>query len=219
MKPDHFGIAGLRNRYHVCLSPDPGPHHAEETKMNKMSAGQYDGVAERAELLVGQPDVESALDRMAEQVTERLAGTDPVVLAVMTGGIVVTGLLLPRLDFQLRLEYIHATRYRNTTRGGALEWRHRPTEAIRGQHVLVVDDIFDEGVTMEAIVDACRDDGAAEVQSAVLVEKLRARDCTYRPDVIGMEIPDRYVMGYGLDYKSYFRNAAGIYAVADADCH
>jgi len=186
--------------------------------MNKMSAGQYDGVAERAELLVGQPDVESALDRMAEQVTERLAGTDPVILAVMTGGIVVTGLLLPRLDFQLRLEYIHATRYRNTTRGGALEWRHRPTEAIRGQHVLVVDDIFDEGVTMEAIVDACREDGAAEVQSAVLVEKLRPRDCAYRPDVIGMEIPDRYVMGYGLDYKSYFRNAPGIYAAADEDC-
>jgi hypoxanthine phosphoribosyltransferase len=81
-----------------------------------------------------------------------------------------------------------------------------------------VDDIFDEGVTMEAMVDACREDGAAEVQSAVLVEKLRARGCTYRPDIIGMEIPDRYVMGYGLDYKSYFRNAAGIYAAADEDC-
>lgn len=186
--------------------------------MNKMSPAHYDGVAERAERLAGQAEVEAALDRMATEITDRLAGTDPVVLAVMTGGIIVTGLLLPRLDFQLRLDYLHATRYRNTTRGGELEWRHRPSEAVRGQQVLVVDDILDEGVTMEAIIAACREDGAAGVHSAVLVEKLRARDCAYRPDVVGLTIPDRYVMGYGLDYKGYFRNALGIYAAADQDC-
>ena len=135
----------------------------------------------------------------------------------LTGGVVTAGILLPRLQFPLRLSYVHATRYREGTRGGTLEWKYRPSEIIRGEHVLVVDDIFDEGVTMQEIVDACREDGAASVTSAVLVEKLRARDCVYRPDVVGLTAPDRYLMGYGLDYKSYFRNADGIYAAADQD--
>jgi hypoxanthine phosphoribosyltransferase len=117
----------------------------------------------------------------------------------------------------LRLSYVHATRYREGTRGGTLEWKYRPTEAIRGEHVLVVDDIFDAGVTLEAIVKACCADGAASVTSAVLVEKMRQRKCDYRPDVVGLTAPDRYLMGYGLDYKSYFRNADGIYAAAAQD--
>jgi hypoxanthine phosphoribosyltransferase len=135
----------------------------------------------------------------------------------MTGGIIATGLLLPRLDFALRLDYAHATRYRGDTSGGRIEWRHRPAAAVRGEHVLVIDDIFDEGLTMEAIVDACIEDGAASVVSAVLVEKERERPCDYRPDIVGVRVPNRYVMGYGLDYKSYFRNADCILAASEHD--
>ncbi len=185
--------------------------------MNKISAEQYRGVAQRAECLVDAQGVEHAFGRMAEEIAAVLGGKDPLVLCVLTGGVVTAGFLLPRLDFALRFEYIHATRYRDTTRGGELEWRHRPSEQIRGEHVLVVDDIFDEGVTMAAIVDACREDGAASVRSAVLVEKDRKRACPYRPDFVGLRLPDRYLMGFGLDYKGYFRNAHGIYAAADID--
>jgi hypoxanthine phosphoribosyltransferase len=182
-----------------------------------MTPEQYQGVRERSELLVDRAGVDAALDRMAASVTDVLADKDPLVLCVVTGGIVTAGLLLPRLDFALRLEYVHASRYRDATSGGALHWLHRPSDAVRGEHVLVVDDIFDEGVTMAMIVDACHQDGAASVHSAVLTEKSRARDTDYRPDIVGLVLPDRYVMGYGLDYKSYFRNAPGIYAAADED--
>jgi hypoxanthine phosphoribosyltransferase len=185
--------------------------------MNKMTAEQYQAIAGRAECLVSAAEVEQALQAMATEISRQLAGKDPLVLAVMTGGIVATGLLLPRLDFALRLDYVHATRYREGTRGGEIEWRHRPSEAIRGEHVLVIDDIFDEGLTMETIVKACDEDAAASVVSAVLVEKTRQRDCQYRPDIVGLQVPDRYVMGYGLDYKSYFRNADCILAAAPAD--
>jgi hypoxanthine phosphoribosyltransferase len=185
--------------------------------MNKMSGSDYQAVAERSECLVPHAEVEAALTRMSEAIGSRLAGLDPIVLSVMTGGIVATGLLLPRLDFALRLDYVHATRYRGGTRGGAIEWRHRPSEVVRGEHVLVVDDIFDEGLTMEMIVKACLEDGAASVVSAVLVEKLRERECAYRPDIVGLQVPDRYVMGYGLDYKHYFRNANCILAASDED--
>jgi hypoxanthine phosphoribosyltransferase len=182
-----------------------------------MSRDRYDGVAARSELLVSGEEVEAALDRMAESVSQVLADKDPLVLCVMTGGIIPVGRLLPRLGFQLRLDYVHATRYRGATRGAELKWLHHPAEAVRGEHVLVVDDILDEGFTLEAIVHACRRDGAASVRSAVLVEKERPRTCAYKADFVGVKVPDRYLYGYGLDYMGYFRNAPGIYAVADAD--
>ncbi|MFZ0789960.1 MAG: hypoxanthine-guanine phosphoribosyltransferase [Chromatiaceae bacterium] len=181
----------------------------------KLPPETYGAVAGRAELLVSPQIMNEALDRMAEAITARLAGKDPLILCVLSGGVIATGLLLPRLQFQLRLDYVHATRYRGTTRGGDLHWRYRPSDSIRGEQVLIVDDILDEGVTLEAVVRACEEDGAAGVHTAVLVAKQRAH--RREADFVGVEVPDRYLFGYGLDYKGYFRNAAGIFAVADSD--
>jgi hypoxanthine phosphoribosyltransferase len=183
----------------------------------KISRPDYDAIAVRAELLVPPQALEQALDRMAGEIAAALQDKDPLVLCVVTGGIVVVGRLLPRLRFPLRLDYVHATRYQGTTRGGDLHWLHRPSAAIRGEHVLVVDDILDEGVTLDRVVCACREDGALSVHSAVLVEKERARSVAIAADFVGVRVPDRYLIGYGLDYHSYFRNADGIFAVADQD--
>jgi len=183
----------------------------------KMTPQEYDSVAARARLLVSREAIEQALDRMAAEITNALAGKDPLVLCVMTGALIVVGRLLPRLGFQLRLDYLHPTRYRNTTSGGDLAWLRRPSEAVRGEHVLVLDDILDEGVTLEAAVRACREDGAASVLSAVLVVKDRPRSGDFSVDFLGVRVPDLYVYGCGLDYKGYFRNADGIYAVAAED--
>lgn len=182
-----------------------------------MTRDRYEAVAARAELLVSGEEMEAAIDGMAIAIAQALGEKDPLVLCVMTGGVIPVGRLLPRLDFQLRLDYVHATRYRGATRGAELEWLRRPSAAVSGQHVLVVDDILDEGFTLEAIVQACRADGAVSVHSAVLVEKDRPRVFQGRPDFVGVKVPDRYLYGYGLDYRDYFRNAPGIYAVADED--
>lgn len=181
----------------------------------KMTPEVYRSVAERAELLVPPLVMDKAVDRMAGEISNRLAGSDPLVLCVLTGGIVATGLLLPRLPFQLRLDYVHASRYRGGTRGGELAWHYRPSDAIRGEQVLIVDDILDEGVTLEQVVRACWEDGAAGVQTAVLVAKRRAH--RREADFVGVEVPDRYLYGYGLDYHGYFRNAPGVFGVSSQD--
>jgi hypoxanthine phosphoribosyltransferase len=182
----------------------------------KLTLETYTAVADRADCLVTQEAMEEALERMAETITDRLAGTDPVVLCVMTGGLIAAGRLLPRLNFQLRVNYVHATRYHGTTSGGELAWHYRPSDLLRGEQVLILDDILDAGITLDAIARACREDGAAGVHTAVLVEKERPHACA--ADVVGVVVPDRYVFGYGLDYKGYFRNVPGIFAVADQDC-
>ncbi len=174
-------------------------------------------VLDRADRLFDLGETEAAISRMAGEITEDLAGTDPIVLVVMNGGLIPAGHLLTRLDFPLRLDYIHATRYRGQTRGGTMAWRKRHEQPLEGRTVLIVDDILDEGVTLAEIASVCREERPARLLTAVLCRKRHARHNGFQCDYIGLEVDDRYVFGYGMDYKGYWRNAPGIFALAEAD--
>jgi hypoxanthine phosphoribosyltransferase len=166
-----------------------------------------------ADELYSQREVEQAMDRIAVEITGRLSGEDPIVLSVLNGALIPTGHLLTRLNFPLRQDYVHATRYRGNTDGAELEWIGQPRTSLRDQTVLVIDDILDEGITLAAIVEACREAGAKAVYTAVLVEKLHDRGVGFKADFVGLNVEDRYVFGYGMDYKGYLRNVPAIMAV------
>lgn len=171
---------------------------------------------EGAELLYEPAAVDAALDGMAQAIDAWLVGRDCVVLCMLQGAIVPVGLLLPRLRSPLELDSIHVTRYRNTTRGHDLEWLALPRTPLGGRRVLLVDDILDEGHSLAAADAWCRQQQSAEVQSAVLVEKRHTRkspDIT--ADFVGLDVPDRYVFGYGMDYHGWHRNASGIFALPE----
>ena len=171
-------------------------------------------VLAKAEQLYTAVQVEAALDRMAEEITRDLQDKNPLVLCMMIGAVVVTGKLLTRLNFPLQVDYIHATRYQGATRGGELEQLRLPAALIRNRTVLIVDDILDEGITLKAVVNACRDAGAGAIHTAVLINKLLEHGKQYdQVNFTGLTVPDRYVFGYGMDYKTYLRNCDGIYAV------
>jgi hypoxanthine phosphoribosyltransferase len=178
-----------------------------------INAEQALAVYKKAEQLYSPEDVDAAYDRMSEAITRRLSGTDPIVLCVMNGGLIPAGHLLTRLDFPLWIDYIHATRYRGDTSGGELHWFKSPEVPLDGRSVLIVDDILDEGITLAAIVEACKANGAAEVCTAVLVEKIHARGNGIKADFVGLQTEDHYLFGCGMDYKGYLRNVPGIYAV------
>lgn len=172
-------------------------------------------VLEEADCLLDRPRVEAAIDQMASEISARIGKLKPLVFCVMNGGLIFCGQLLTRLAFPLEVGYLHATRYGRETIGGDLEWQAVPQVEMAGRTVLLVDDILDEGVTLKALVDECLARGARQVLTAVLVDKLHDRKVLpgYRADFTGLEIPDRFVFGYGLDYDGMWRNAAGIYAV------
>lgn len=167
---------------------------------------------DNADLLYDEQSVEKAIDAMAEKINLLLFDRNPLLLCVINGGIVTAGKLLPRLNFPLTVEAIKATRYRNQTSGGDIEWLLTPGEPLAGRTVLIIDDILDEGVTLRAIYDYCHAQGATSIYSAVLVEKLLARPKPVQADFVGLTTEDRYLFGYGMDYKGYLRNAPGIYA-------
>lgn len=171
-------------------------------------------VLAEADCLYTGAQVESALETMAEAINGVLAGREPLVLCVMTGGLVAAGHLLTRFTFPLQLDFVHATRYRGGTSGGSIHWLAEPRTPLGGRTVLLIDDILDEGHTLAAIQDYCRGNGAHQVYTAVLVEKRHARKHPQAAaEFVGLQVEDRYVFGYGMDYKDYLRNAPGIYAV------
>lgn len=180
-----------------------------------ITAAEAQKVYNEAECLFTAQQVQAAMDVMAHDIARVVGGRDPLILCVMTGGIIAVGQLLPRLDFPLQLDYIHATRYAGQTQGGELRWIAKPRVALRGRVVVVIDDILDEGITLAAIVKNCKDEGASEVYSAALVNKRHERKNDFRTDFVGLEVDDRYVFGFGMDYKGYLRNAEGIFAVKE----
>lgn len=177
---------------------------------------QIRDVFAKATCIYSKPEVEQALDEMAEEISAALAESNPLFLCVVVGGIVPLGNLLPRLDFPLEVDYVHATRYRNDIVGKDLVWKAEPSTDLKNRNVVIVDDILDGGVTLQAIVDYCQAKKAKAVYTAVLVDKYDARleNGLKSADFCGLKIENHYVFGYGMDYKGYLRNAPGIYMVA-----
>ena len=169
-------------------------------------------VAAEAECLYSQAQVEAAIDRMAEAIGARLADRAPLLLAVLNGGIVPTTQLVLRLRFPLEIDSIKAGRYQGEIQGSAMRWRHQPDIPVAGRTVLIVDDVLDEGITLAEIRRWCLAEGAEAVYAAVLVDKRLGREKPCRADFVGLEADDRYLFGYGMDYKSYLRNWPGIFA-------
>ena len=182
--------------------------------MNPISAQQAWEVLQQADCLYSPEQVEAALAAMAVQINKALTGADPLVVCVMTGGVVPFGRLLPRLQFPLQIDYVHATRYGKKLQGGQLQWLSGPHQDPRGRVVLLIDDILDEGATLAGIEARYRADGARAVHKAVLVVKNRPRTHDVNVEFSGLEVPDRYVFGCGMDYKGYLRNIPGVYAEA-----
>ncbi len=173
---------------------------------------EINSVLADAELLVNEQEIAAAITQIAEQINTKLADSNPLVLCVMNGGLVFTGQLLPKLTIALTLDSINASRYDNQTSGGAIKWINTPQSSVKNRTILIVDDILDEGITLAAIYDYCLAQGATAIYSAVLVNKLLEQSKPIQADFIGLNLENRYLFGYGMDYKGYLRNAPGIYA-------
>jgi|TARA_Y100000310_G_scaffold294267_1_gene324612 hypoxanthine phosphoribosyltransferase len=180
-----------------------------------VSQDELKRIKQQAVPLFTPDEIAAALERLAAVVNEKFSDKTPLLLCVMNGAMVMSGHLLTRLTIDLHVDFVHVSRYRGATTGADLVWRVEPEQSLRGRSVILLDDIFDEGKTLAAISAYCRQKGAAEVYTVVLINKQHDRKVEgTRPDLFGLEVDDRYVFGFGLDYRSYFRNLDGIYAVS-----
>ncbi len=175
-------------------------------------------ILQRAELVFDTAHIDSAIDKLAQRLTGRLKDSTPLVLCVMQGGLMFSGKIMSLLPLDAEFDYIHATRYGNTTTGDTLEWLAYPKKKLENRTVLILDDILDEGYTLAAIEQYCRQQGAEDVISAVLLQKKHDRlKPGMRCDYVALEVDDRYVFGYGMDYKGKLRHLDKIYAIGGPD--
>ena len=168
------------------------------------------------ERLFSRAEVERAIDRLAVRLTVEFAEVNPLLLCVLNGGLPFTGALMQRLQFPLTLSYVHVGRYGDRTRGGALSWQARPQAELDRRTVFLVDDILDEGVTINALKDWCLEAGARDVHSVVLLDKSFTLTGTSRADFAALDCPDRYVFGWGMDVEGDWRNRPDMDALPEA---
>jgi hypoxanthine phosphoribosyltransferase len=175
----------------------------------------------RAEELVSADTVRDAVRKVAEVLNARFdtddSGEFPLVLGVMGGAVVFTGHLLPQLSFPLEFDYIHVTRYGDQDRGGEVVWKVIPRQNVAGRTIIVVDDILDEGETLAHVKQRLLDMGAAKVILAVFADKDLGRQKPVQADIVGLTIPNKFVVGFGMDAHGYWRNLPGLWVIKDAD--
>lgn len=170
-------------------------------------------VLQQAELLFTAAQVQAALQQVARQLNQHFADAHPLVLSVMGGAVVFSGQLLPLLTFPLEFDYVHVSRYGDARHGGELHWRVEPRENVYGRVVILLDDILDEGHTLAVLREKVLAMGATQCYCAVFADKQHGRAKPIQADFVGMNFPDRFVFGYGMDIEGAWRNLPAIYAL------
>jgi hypoxanthine phosphoribosyltransferase len=168
------------------------------------------------QVLLSAEQIQASIDRLAAEIRRREEGRPLTVIAVMTGSIIFLADLIRKLDMPLRVGVIQAKSYTGTERG-ALSVNSDMLPEVAGRDVLVVDDIFDTGHTLVEVLAFLDELGPRSIRTAVLVLKRGKQQVKMRPDYVGCEIPDVFVVGYGLDYKDAYRNLPYLAALDPQD--
>lgn len=168
--------------------------------------------------LLSEAQLRDGVAELAAQIRRDYSGRSLTILGVLTGSLVVVADLIRKLDLPLKLGVIQTRSYRGAaTRPGELEINCAMLPDIRGRDVLLVDDIFDTGRTLAALLKELEQYGPASLRSAVLLLKEDRQEVTLRPDYVGFKIPDAFVVGYGLDYQDAYRNLPYVAELEEAD--
>ena len=170
------------------------------------------------EVLLTAAELAAGIDRLSAAVRGDVGRRPLTVVGVLTGSIVVVSDLIRRLEGPVRVSMVWASSYRGAaTEAGPLELRLDLLPDLTGQDVLLVDDIFDTGRTLEALVQELRRRGAARVRSLVLLRKTGRAEVAIEPDFVGFDIPDVFVVGYGLDFDGGWRHLPHLAALDPED--
>lgn len=179
-----------------------------------------DDIKQQTDLIISEAEIDHAIQVLAQRLNhfysnEEFTEKPITIFCVMNGGLYFTGQLMRHLTFPVTLKYLHVSRYGDKTQGTELNWIVRPNlEDIQGKDILLIDDIFDEGLTLEAIYQECEELKPNSIKSVVLVDKMHQRkpQSGFTPNFIGLNVEDRYIFGCGMDYKGLWRNLPAIYA-------
>jgi hypoxanthine phosphoribosyltransferase len=159
-----------------------------------------------ARVLFTGPEIATQVRRLARQIQRDTASPNLVIVALLNGTVLFLADLLRHLTLPVELDFLGVSSYRSHTEAGTLVFTKELRLDLRGRDVLVIDDILDTGQTLSNVVSRLRAANPLRLRVCVLLEKTARRREPVRPDYVGFQIPDLFVVGYGLDYAERFRN-------------
>jgi hypoxanthine phosphoribosyltransferase len=165
------------------------------------------------ELFIPQSKIQKAIEKVAFQINTDLAGKDPLFVAILNGAFMFAGELMKHITIPCEISFVRLSSYRGLHSTGKLKEIYGLDEDISGRTVVVVEDIVDTGNTMLQIVDQLSCDEPADIKIATLLFKPNALKTDIKLDYVALEIPNDFILGYGLDYDGYGRNLADIYKI------
>jgi hypoxanthine phosphoribosyltransferase len=164
-------------------------------------------VGDIARILYHESTILSRLDELAHRITEDYSNREVTVVSILNGSIIFMADLLRRIPLPLQLDSWSVSSYHGTKSRGQINFRQSQIADVRGRHVLLLDDILDSGLTLQAIKERlAAESGAASIKSCVLLRKNVQRNVDVEADYVGFDIPNEFVVGYGLDYNERYRN-------------
>ena len=172
-------------------------------------------ILQNAELICSEKEINEIINRLSKEITMIIGETMPIVMPIMSGALVFAGQLIPKLNFPLQLDYMHLTRYKGDRKGGVLEMHKKPDIDIGNRTVLLIDDILDEGNTLKEGVDWLNKNGCKKVLTTVFANKAIDKKKPIVADFVGLEVPNKYVFGFGMDVDDLWRILPEIYIAKD----
>ena len=164
-------------------------------------------MAERIEVLLPEEKINARIRELGEQISKDYAGKNIHLICILKGGSFFMCELAKRITVPVTIDFMSVSSYGSgTTSGGTIKIKKDLDEPLEGKHVLVIEDIVDTGRTLSYLVELLKDRGAADVKLCALLDKPERREVDIRADYIGFQIPDEFVVGYGLDYDQRYRN-------------
>ena len=154
--------------------------------------------------------IDAAVSAIAKKITNDLKDEKPIFLGILNGSFIFASDLIRKLDFPMHVSFVKVASYIGTRSTGAVTELIGLNESLIGQTVVVIEDIVDSGNTIEKIVKLLKDHGVKDVKIATLLLKPKAYTKNIKIDYVALEIPDDFVVGYGLDYDGWGRNIPGI---------
>ena len=164
-------------------------------------------MADRIEVLLPEEKINARIRELGEQISKDYAGKNIHLICILKGGSFFMCELAKRITVPVSIDFMSVSSYGSgTTSGGTIKIKKDLDEPLEGKHVLVIEDIVDTGRTLSYLVELLKDRGAADVKLCALLDKPERREVDIRADYIGFQIPDEFVVGYGLDYDQRYRN-------------
>lgn len=169
-------------------------------------------------VLISREEIEAALKRLASAIEQDFKGKNPLIVGILKGSFIFAADLIRLLDFPLEIEFVRLSSYgRGRKTAGELKVVQELSTPIEGRDVLVVEDIVDTGKSVAYLMEYLRKEKPASLKLCVLTDKPSRRQTEVKIDYLGFTVPDKFLVGYGIDYDEKYRNLPDIRVLREDD--